>query len=1015
MNDCYRCARRKSCRRVVWPSLKAAAPILIISDSPHDDSGDHFAGNSGSILKSALIRCGLDPESHVSTGYSVLCSTNKKPAEEELAECSSYLWVTIRRAIKSGAKVVVTCGAVASKAVLGSEIKLTQSNARLMYPKCSHEVWNSQELFFFLQERGISLPNGMDRIPYALLSDPEFIQGFVNPAISMGFSYENPPEIPVIPTYSPLYFTNERASQMHLLDTALNRAKSVASGVSSSSDGGGKEYFSFFEAEESIRYMDDVIALYEAGSIPYVAIDLETVGPEGEKVDGALKPFLPGGAVVTINLSHKVGFGVVIYLEHPETRMSVSQRAAVAKKYRELLEKVPIVGANLKFDLHWSRFKLGARKWTIAHDVQLMNYSIHLGQFENSLKSVTARLLPEDAGFEDGVRNFLDALPEEERHYDNIPSKLLTNYAAHDVDVVLRLVPILLKQLTDSGQLEVYRKFAMNPYPAFIAMEQAGAHINPSLVESLSEEFSAKVQSIYDWFESSPFYDEWVRRRSIEVAESRQKYKKESFRNKPIQKDEIAINFGSPQQVAELLFSIAGLKAWGELGKPVKKLMHLFPKGVPSTDESSLENILENLYSEGRREDPVAKIIEKLLSFRGDSKILSGYLQKAVSRCPVESKPDWWDTRETLSDSRFYEAELYTPYCQSASYNLTSTRTGRTSSSNPNIQQVNSSMKRLYTPRDLPSREELIEMGLIPELNIQRIIANFDVGQAELRMLAAACRDSILVSILNDPSRDIHREVAAVAFRKSPAEVTKDERTKAKTIVFGTLYGRSPQAIAVQLKTPVEEAVAIQRALFELMPDSERWIAEKHREAEATGKVVTPTGRVRDLSSYAQKGERDRRSVNTPIQSGASDLTMWATGKVYQQMQAENIKSTLWGFVHDSLNFDLFPQEAERLMVLCRYYFSEMTPREFPWYNVPLVFEFEFGLDWASQVPATYENDTRKITFSGSALKIAGIFDAFRPLLKDVQVDPEWHNKVSSLDSKGNSDPKDVWVSGIFL
>jgi DNA polymerase I-like protein with 3'-5' exonuclease and polymerase domains len=702
-------------------------------------------------------------------------------------------------------------------------------------------------------------------------------------------------------------------------------------------------------------------------------------------------------------------------MHHPEATMTASQQGAVAQKYCELLAKVPIVGANLRFDMHWSRFKLGARKWNIVHDTQLMQYAIYLGTQLNGLKHLTTRYLRDESGYEDEMDAFLETLKESERHYDNISASMLTKYAGHDVDVVIQLIPILKAELAAHHQLDTYDLFLMHPYAAFIEMEQNGAFIDAGIVSDLLKEYEEKVAEPLAWFkEHSPYWPEWERRRIADAKEKRSHYKQEKTRNKPILQKELDINFGSPEQIAELLFSIVGLEVWGDVGKPKKKLMKIFPGGVPSTKEEALANIQENLFKSGEISGPRTDILEKIMAFRKDAKILSGYLKKAFEHCPVLEVPDWWESRATLGDSRQFEAELYGVHCQSASYNLTKTRTGRTSSSEPNSQQVTWRMRRMYPARPI-KKGELKARRLDAKKNRRRLIANFDVGQAELRMLAVASQDESFLAVMRDPSRDIHKEISSLAYRKAISEVTKSERTNTKSIVFGTIFGRSPQAVAAELKISVDEAKRIQDSLFEMMPTTKMWIDSKHAEGQDTGQVITPTGRIRDLRSYSNKGERNRRAVNTPIQGGASDLTLWATGWIHKEMKKYGKQSLLWNFVHDSVVFDLFPSEAEYLMQLSRHCFSVMTPQQFPWYNVPLVLDFQFGVDWMRQVEAEYAMDTRVFKLEGSAADLTPVFETFEPLLTDVTVDPDWVAKAGHLDTQGKPDPQDVWISGKFF
>jgi hypothetical protein len=180
----------------------------------------------------------------------------------------------------------------------------------------------------------------------------KFQQAYLPQMKQSGFQEEDPPLLNVVPVLHPNYFLQERMSEVYKLERALKVALHWATGEVFQSAEVGKDYEAMFTHEPAIAYMDSVIAKYEAGEIEYVAVDLECVGEDENLVKGALKPFVPGGKVITINLAYRVHAAAVIYMHHPESQMTSGQQALVAEKYCELLAKVPIVGANLKFDMH---------------------------------------------------------------------------------------------------------------------------------------------------------------------------------------------------------------------------------------------------------------------------------------------------------------------------------------------------------------------------------------------------------------------------------------------------------------------------------------------------------------------------------------------------------------------------------------------------------------------------------------------------------------------------------------
>lgn len=984
MTDCWRCDRRKPSRQVVWPTYTETKPkLLIIGEAPgpdEDEQGRGFVGQAGGILREQLVEAGFDPDRDVAYTNTVFCyggSVKNKPSVEQIKCCSRNLW---RAVLHAQADVVVTAGKYATAAVMGFS-KMKELHGTYRYTTPPKNVWAAVRLEDFCFDHGIDFPMGEDGVSPDRMADPVFLENFVKPLEAKGFQLEALPQLKVLPILHPSSFQYDgKINERYKLGDAFKKARVWIEGVTEEKS--DKDYKALLDCSEAIAYMDEIIDMHKGGLIQWFAMDLETVGAPDNKVKGALKPFLPGGQVITINLSHKPHFGRVIFMEHPEATMTLDQKRQVAEKYCELLATVPVVGANIKFDLHWSRFKLGARKWKIAFDTQLASYAIHLGtRMENGLKALTERNLSDDAGYANELNEFLDQLPKEERHFQNIPLNKLMHYAAEDVDVVLQLIPILADKLVRTKQWEPFHLFGIHPYAAFIEMEQNGGCIDGEMRDRLADVAEKEMAEIKARFRESPYRREWTRRRIAKADAERAKKKTKKARTKPYQMGELELNFGSTYHLAELLFDILRMPLVSALGK-IKTDM--FPNGMPSTNEASLDLMSEKLSEFGESEGVRADVLEMIKDYRKASKIHSTYLKKAYDNCPVVERPEWWDTRGALNDCRCYEAELYVALCQSASFNLTTARTGRTTSSGPNIQQVPKKIRKMYLSR----------------FGKRGLLANFDVGQAELRVIAAASGDRNFIAILSDPNRDVHREVAAMGFQKAIEDVTDDERFQAKAVVFGTVYGRGPASIAKQLKISVERAETIQAALFAMMPQAAEWINQRHYEADTPywdheaglqrQGVWTPTGRWRDLSTYYDEGDRHRRAVNTPIQGGASDIIIWATGFIHHSMQEAQLESKLWAYVHDSVVFDVIPEEAAFLMQATRTHLVDQIPHRFPWMIVPMVVDFQFGPNWGDQCDCAFNFETGDISLEGEKDTLVEVVDRFGDCIGNAQYQGDW-------------------------
>ncbi len=176
-----------------------------------------------------------------------------------------------------------------------------------------------------------------------------------------------------------------------------------------------------------------------------------------------------------------------------------------------------------------------------------------------------------------------------------------------------------------------------------------------------------------------------------------------------------------------------------------------------------------------------------------------------------------------------------------------------------------------------------------------------DLAQAEIRGLAYYSQDKNLIDAITS-GMDMHTRTACLMFNKKPEDVTKDMRQAAKRLSFGVIYQMSAQSLAHTLEISVVEAEELIERFFAAYPQAREWIAEVQRQALETGKVVTPFGRVRRFGYVSDdtKGDILRQSVNAPIQSLASDITLTAlikAGKILENSEDTRLLLT----VHDSI------------------------------------------------------------------------------------------------------------------
>ena len=317
-------------------------------------------------------------------------------------------------------------------------------------------------------------------------------------------------------------------------------------------------------------------------------------------------------------------------------------------------------------------------------------------------------------------------------------------------------------------------------------------------------------------------------------------------------------NISSPKKVGEILFEKLKLN---EKAKKTKTGQYV-----------TSEEVLESL----RSKHP---IVEKILDFRGLKKLLSTYI----------------DSLPLLINKR--TGKIHT------SFNQTVTSTGRLSSSNPNLQNI-------------PIRNEdgkEIRKAFIPDDGCKFFSA--DYSQIELRIMAHLSQDKNMIDAFNE-GNDIHAATASKLYKRPIADITRDERSKAKTANFGIIYGISVFGLAERMNVSRQEAKELIEGYFTTYPQIKEYMDKSIEVAREQGYIETIFGRKRflpDINSRnaVVRGYAERNAINAPIQGSAADIIKVAMINIYNRFQSESLKSKMILQVHDELNFSVYPNEEE--------------------------------------------------------------------------------------------------------
>lgn len=350
----------------------------------------------------------------------------------------------------------------------------------------------------------------------------------------------------------------------------------------------------------------------------------------------------------------------------------------------------------------------------------------------------------------------------------------------------------------------------------------------------------------------------------------------------------MSFNILSPKQVGEILFD----------------RMHIVdkPKKTKTGQYVTSEEVLETLKSDN-------PIVDLILKYRGLKKLLGTY----VDALPELVNPE--------------TGKIHT------SYNQTVTATGRLSSSNPNLQNI--------PVRDEDGKE--VRKAFVPEPGCKFFSA--DYSQIELRIMAHLSGDQNMIEDFM-LGHDVHAATAAKVFHKPIEEVTKAERSKAKTANFGIIYGISAFGLAQRMGVSRTEAKELIENYFLTYKGIKEYMDKAIENAREKGYIETVLKRKRylpDISSHnaTVRGFAERNAINAPIQGSAADIIKKAMIGIYNRFMKENLKSTMILQVHDELNFNVVAGEEEKVRTIVLEEMQNAWPM-----SVPLIADCGWGDNW---------------------------------------------------------------------
>lgn len=344
-------------------------------------------------------------------------------------------------------------------------------------------------------------------------------------------------------------------------------------------------------------------------------------------------------------------------------------------------------------------------------------------------------------------------------------------------------------------------------------------------------------------------------------------------------------NILSPKQLGTVLFE--------ELGLPVGKKT----KSGYSTNADVLENL--------RSFSPVA---DNVLKYRQYTKLYSTYVVGLLSK--------------VAEDGRIHTC-----------FKQTETRTGRISSTEPNMQNI-------------PVRTELgSQMRKFFAAENGKVLVDADYSQIELRVMAHLCGDKNMISAFNS-GEDIHTMTASQVFDVPAIMVTHEMRSNAKAVNFGIIYGISEFSLSKDINVSVAEAKKYIADYFSKYPEVKKFIDRTVAEAKKSGTVSTMFGRKRYIPEIKSSNKMvqkagERIAMNTPVQGTSADLIKIAMINVSRRLKSENLPARLILQVHDELIIESDISCAERCAEILREEMMNVCEMK-----VPLLVDVNKGESW---------------------------------------------------------------------
>jgi uracil-DNA glycosylase family 4 len=661
-------------------------------------------------------------------------------------------------------------------------------------------------------------------------------------------------------------------------------------------------------------------------------------------VNGLLgKPVLSADIETGYSYSPRMGKVLALSVAFSDTDAVVfSQGLMESRGFRPHLVRLltapgPLwVGHNFKYDSSYLRHQILGGVWpddgalTNYHDTLLEHYTLDEAKGTHDLEKLSRDFLGA-VDYKNTVRKYAvkankakDIDPD--LGYENVPREILYPYAALDTCHTFALHEILCPRVHASKSLARLYEQLLLPASRFLQrVQDYGLYVNQPYIDIIEKQLSAKMEEAAASLERevAPYWD---------VDE----YMASQWGTKKTPDD----GKFNPRNYRHTSFVLWKLIGWVPMNTNERTLRDLDQTGK---DQSATFGYKAKNYARGHPNRKVKlnyPFIQALIDAR-----LAGHAYNMLVN---------GTKRYTEPDGRMH-----------STFNLQATETGRLSSTNPNLQNL-----------PVPEKDDPLPARDIVGAPPGRVIMEADYSQVELRLLAHFSKDTGLIEVYKE-GRDLHTELSIAiwgertydADGKQVSGYTNYQRVRAKAVNFGIAYGRGAGSIAAEHDIPIEEAEEMRQAWFRRFAQAAVWLDELHRSPLIGRTVISPFGRRRRFGVVSRDNyvELKNQSANFPMQSTASDLTLYSAMRMQEQWDRDGVDAHVVCLVHDAIVVECPEETADERSAELRA-MMEDTPRRVLGSAIAFPVDVHIGRAWGTlkleemtsvkQVSASARSDT---------------------------------------------------------